>query len=163
MRARPRVAALARSSSQTALYAACSKNLATILAELAIETTGAACSKILRQFWPSWLSRRPVNALDFQAAQTVLSSPPAVPSNLSQRSGASRNEARYQAPTPQHNVDRFSRRTARQKRSYSSCKNRSGKPLSATSLLHRANLATTFAETDLRQAEAATSRHWTAW
>ena len=129
----------ARSTQNCAKGCAASNNPATALAKLVDETTGKRARS--------------------QAAQTVLSSPPAVPSNLSRRSGASLNEARSQAPTPQHNVNRSSRRPDRQERSYSSCKNRSGKPLSATSLLHRANLATTFAETtDLRQA-VATSLH----
>ena len=97
----PQITKLREELKSCAKCCAASKNPATTLAKLVDETT----SKSAR----------------FRAAQTVLSSPPAVPSNLSQRSGASRNEERYQAPTPQHNVDKFSRRPDRQKRSYSSC------------------------------------------
>ena len=115
----PQLTKLREALKSCAKCCAASKNPATTLAKLVDET----------------ISKRARS----QAAQTVLSSPPAMPSNLSQRSGASLNEARIQTPTPQHNVNRSSRRPDRQERSYSSCKNRSGKPLSATLLLHRAN------------------------
>ena len=82
------------------------------MAELVVETTGKRAR--------------------VQTAQTVLSSRPAMPSNLNRRREASLKEARIQTLTPQHNVNRSSRRPDRQERAYSHCKNRSGKPLSAT-------------------------------
>ena len=76
----------------------------------------------------------------FQTAQTVLSSPPAVLSNLSRHNGASLNRARVQAPTSATItltgpvVDPIGKNARIQ-----TVQTRSGKPLSATLLLHRAN------------------------
>ena len=78
-----------------------SKNPAIILAKLAVETT----DKHAR----------------FQAAETVLPSPPAVPSNLNRRNGASLNEARVQTSHSATHAERSSCRPDRQERSCSNC------------------------------------------
>ena len=78
------------------------KKPAATVAELVVETTGKRAR--------------------FQTAQTVLSSRPAMPSNLNRRREASLKEARIQTLTPQHNVNKSSRRPNRQERAYSHCK-----------------------------------------
>jgi len=121
-----------------------SKNPAIILAKLAVETT----DKHAR----------------FQAAETVLPSPPAVPSNLSRRNGASLNEARVQTSHSATHVKRSSCRPVWRERSYSNCPktdpvSRCPQPCCSTA----STSATKCADTDLLQAEAGTSRHLTAW
>ena len=97
----PQLTKLREERKSCAKCCAASKNPAIILAKLAVETTDKRAR--------------------FQTAKTVLSSSPAVPSNLSRRSEASLNEARIQN-FPLHNTrDRSSRRPFRQERSYSNC------------------------------------------
>ena len=117
-----------------------SKNPAIILAKLAVETT----DKHAR----------------FQAAETVLPSPPAVPSNLNRRNGASLNEARVQTSHSATHAERSSCRPDRQERSYSNCSktdpvSRCPQPCCSTA----STSATKCADTDLLQAGAGTVRH----
>ena len=116
----PQLTKLREALKSCAKCCAAIKNPATTLAKLVDETT----SKSAR----------------FQTAQTVLSSPPAVLSNLSRHNGVSLNRARVQAPTSATTtltgpvVDPIGKNARIQ-----TVQNRSGKPLSATLLLHRAN------------------------